>query len=58
MKYLILLATTFSLTSCNTLIGMWRDTKAATQWTARKIDNAANKHGGGGGGDDYGAPVY
>jgi predicted small secreted protein len=57
MKLLILLTVSFSLVSCNTSIGVWRDTKAAYNWTANKISESRN--GGGGGYDtEYGAPVY
>ena len=55
MKFLIVLATVFALNSCNTSIGLYRDTKQAFSWTKSKIQSSG---GGGGGGDDYGAPVY
>jgi hypothetical protein len=60
MKYLILLATVFALNSCNTSIGLYRDTKQAFFWTKEKIQGVGNGGGGGGGGgeDNYGAPVY
>lgn len=59
MKYLIAIAAIFALNSCNTSIGIYRDTKQAFNWTKEKIQGA----GGGGGGDgvvveDQGAPVY
>ncbi len=54
MKLLIVLATVFALNSCNTTIGMYRDTKQAFSWTKSKIQGG----GGGGGGEEYGAPVY
>jgi predicted small secreted protein len=58
MKILLLLAVVFSLVSCNTSIGLWRDTKAVVKWSADKIAGT----GDGGGGDEYdteyGAPVY
>ena len=58
MKILLLLTVAFSLVSCNTSIGIWRDTKAAFKWTGEKISGI----GSGGGGDEYdteyGAPVY
>ncbi|MFT3989868.1 MAG: hypothetical protein QM680_00520 [Luteolibacter sp.] len=63
MKFPILLlalASLLSLTSCNTSIGLWRDTKEGFIWTKNKIQNSR----GGGGGDnssysgDYGAPIY
>lgn len=57
MKLLILVAAALALNSCNTLIGVGRDTKQGYQWTKSKIQGA-----GGGGGGDYqdpsGAPVY
>ncbi|MDP4624268.1 MAG: hypothetical protein NWT08_03910 [Akkermansiaceae bacterium] len=59
MKKLLLLATVFGLVSCNTTIGVWRDTKALSSWSVRKIQEANS-----GGGDtadqeyEYGAPVY
>ena len=56
MKFLILLAAVFALNSCNTSIGLYRDTKQAFSWTKSKIQGSGG--GGGGGGDDYGAPVY
>ena len=58
MKKLLLLAFIISLSSCNTAIGVWRDTKATYHWTANKISGS----GGSGGGEEYdteyGAPVY
>lgn len=56
MKFLVLLAAVFALNSCNTTIGLYRDTKAAFLWTKGKIQGS----GGGGGGvdEEYGAPVY
>lgn len=48
-------AALLSLASCNTTIGVWRDTKAGFNWTKQKIQGS----GGGGGQDyEYGAPVY
>jgi hypothetical protein len=57
MKYLILFATVFALNSCNTTIGLYRDTKAAVIWTKNKIRPNAGGDGGASY-DDYGAPVY
>lgn len=54
MKYLSLVAVVFALNSCNTMIGMYRDTKQACSWTQQKL----RASGGDGGGEDYGAPVY
>ena len=57
VKYLILLVTVLALNSCNTLIGMGRDTKAGFLWTAKKIQGSGDG-GGGGSSDNDGAPVY
>jgi hypothetical protein len=46
----LVLVLLFSLNSCNTLIGMWRDTAHAYRWTRDKVQ-------GSGSGDDL-APVY
>lgn len=57
MRYLILLAAVFALNSCNTTIGIYRDSKKAFLWTKDKFQGA----GGGGGGapnEEYGAPIY
>ena len=56
MKALLVLATVLALNSCNTSIGLYRDTKQAFVWTKEKIQGAGS--GGGGGGYDEGAPVY
>lgn len=58
MKYLLLAAALISLNSCNTTIGIYRDTKNAFNWTKGKIQGS-----GGSGGepimeDTGGAPVY
>jgi predicted small secreted protein len=53
MKYFILIACVFAMNSCNTSIGLWRDTKMGYNWTKAKIQG-----NGGGGGYDEGAPVY
>jgi outer membrane protein assembly factor BamE (lipoprotein component of BamABCDE complex) len=58
MKYLIALAAIFALNSCNTSIGLYRDTKQAYSWTKEKIQGMNSSGGGSGGGEDYGAPVY
>jgi predicted small secreted protein len=57
MKALLLLAIAFSMISCNTAIGVWRDTKATYHWSKKKIQESGNNSGG----DvdyEYGAPVY
>ena len=56
MKYLIALAAIFALNSCNTCIGVYRDTKQGYYWTKEKIQGMNG--GGGGSGYDSGAPVY
>jgi predicted small secreted protein len=59
MKLLIVLGATLLLNSCNTFIGLGRDTKLGYQWTKAKMQGSGG--GGGGGGDSYdtsGAPVY
>lgn len=57
MKVVMLIAFVISLTSCNTSIGIWRDTKATYNWSKKKIQESQN---GGGGAEEYedGAPVY
>ncbi len=58
MKILLALVALLAFTSCNTMIGLGRDTKVGYHWTKEKIQN---RNGGGGGGDttyDQGAPVY
>jgi len=57
MKIFIVIVSAFALNSCNTSIGIFRDTKQGFNWTRDKIQNAGG--GGGGQSDDYsGAPVY
>lgn len=55
MKCLLLCAVVLGLNSCNTLIGLGRDTKQAFNWSKQKIQGD-----GGSSSDDaaYGAPVY
>ncbi len=55
MKLLIVIATALALNSCNTAIGIGRDTKQGYEWTKAKIQGTG---GGGGSQDSYGAPVY
>ncbi len=54
MKFLILLAAVFALNSCNTSIGVYRDTKAGFLWTKDKIQGSSTS----GGGSTSAAPVY
>jgi|DewCreStandDraft_4_1066084.scaffolds.fasta_scaffold62482_3 predicted small secreted protein len=56
MKYMLLAIATASLVSCNTSIGLWRDTKQAYQWTSEQIRGAGS--GGDAGAYQYEAPVY
>ena len=60
MKFLLLIAAVGTLVSCNTSIGIWRDTKAGFGWTKQKIQGMGSGGGGGGGGQsyEYDAPVY
>ena len=54
MKFTLLALTLLALNSCNTIIGMYRDTKQGVIWTKDKIQGS-----GSGGGDAYSdAPVY
>ena len=55
MKFLTVLAAVFALNSCNTSIGLYRDTKQAFNWTKDKVQGMGS---GGGGGEQEGAPVY
>jgi len=45
-----------SLSSCNTLIGVWRDTKEGAIWTKNKIQEKSQGHEQQD--ESYGAPVY
>ena len=55
MKLFLVIAAALTLNSCNTMIGLGRDTKQGFEWTKAKIK-------GSGGGDSQpdpsGAPVY
>jgi len=53
MRLLTALAFVFALNSCNTFIGLGRDTEHAYHWTKNKIQGG----GSGGGGGDV-APTY
>lgn len=54
MKLVAIILTALALNSCNTLIGVGRDTKQGYVWTRDKIKGT----GGSSSGDNYGAPVY
>jgi len=58
MKFIIVLVAAATLSSCNTLIGMGRDTKQGYQWAKGKMQGAGGGDGGGGANESYGAPVY
>ncbi len=58
MKYLVLLAAVISMSSCNTCIGIGRDTEQAYTWTKEKIQGMGSGGGGGGSTNSGGAPVY
>ena len=51
MKILVLLVTLLALNSCNTLIGLGRDTKAGYEWTKKKMQKEETA-------EDAGLPVY
>ena len=52
MKFFLVLAGVMALNSCNTLIGIGRDTKQAFEWTKGKMQGTQS------GGNNSGAPVY
>ncbi len=52
MKIFILIVTVVALNSCNTLIGLGRDTKEGYNWTKSKFQGSSQQ------GDPSGAPVY
>jgi hypothetical protein len=54
MKTLALCLLSLTLVSCNTAIGVYRDTKQGFIWTKNKIQGS----GGGAQSDPYGAPTY
>ena len=56
MKMLFVIVAALALNSCNTLIGIGRDTKQGYQWTKSKIQGSGD--GGGSQQDTSGAPVY
>ena len=51
MKLLIVIAVIFVLNSCNTLIGIGRDTVHGYNWTKNKIQDSQSD-------DSAGMPVY
>lgn len=63
MKLLCLLSLAVLLSSCNTMIGLGRDTKQGYQWSKKKIQERRqpayqDPYGNQGYQDPYGAPVY
>lgn len=52
MKFLFIGLAALSLSSCNTLIGLGRDTAHGYRWSKEKIQGATQKE------ESYGAPVY
>jgi hypothetical protein len=54
MKYFVVLAALWTLNSCNTCIGIGRDTEQAYLWTKGKIQGTGPNKGG----DASGAPAY
>ncbi len=53
MKFLIVIVSLFALNSCNTLIGLGRDTKLGYQWTKSKMQGDGDVLP-----EQSGAPVY
>ena len=51
MKLLIVVVSLFALNSCNTLIGLGRDTKEGYLWTKKKLQKEEAV-------EDANAPVY
>ena len=51
MKLLMLVVAVLTLNSCNTMIGLGRDTKEGFIWSKNKIQGAGQQ-------DPYGAPTY
>ena len=56
MKTLLVVAAALALSSCNTMIGLGRDTKQGYQWTKSKIQGIGDDNGSQP--DTSGAPVY
>lgn len=54
MKFFLIFISILALNSCNTMIGMFRDTKQAVSWAGGKMQG----DGGGTADDASGAPVY
>ena len=56
MKLFIVIVAALALNSCNTFIGLGRDTKQGYQWTKSKIQGIGDDNGSQP--DPSGAPVY
>lgn len=54
MKTLCAIIAILTLNSCNTLIGIGRDTKQGYQWSRAKMQGSGQQQPQ----EDYGAPVY
>ncbi len=52
MKMLLAISAALALNSCNTLIGLGRDTKQGYQWTKSKFEDKGSEP------EASGAPVY
>lgn len=52
---LLVIVTALTLNSCNTSIGIWRDTKQGFMWTKSKIQGSGRQSDQP---DPSGAPVY
>lgn len=57
MRYALGFLAIIVMNSCNTSIGLYRDTAQAYNWTKQKIQES-NSGGGQSTGEEYGAPVY
>ena len=53
MKILIVIAAALALNSCNTCIGIGRDTQQGYEWTKAKMQGSGSSQP-----DSSGAPVY
>ncbi len=57
MKLFLVIAAALTLNSCNTMIGLGRDTKQGFEWTKAKIKGSGSGSGNSQP-DPSGAPVY
>jgi len=56
MKTLFVIVAVLALNSCNTMIGLGRDTKQGYQWTKSKVQSVGDDNDSQA--DPSGAPVY